>query len=234
MLLRPFLALPGSALEAYAAARELAWIDDESNADTTLKRNFLRHAIAPRLAAAFPGYPATLARAAGHQAEAASLLDDLAAIDARDGVVTGTDITSAIDRDAFVRLATKRAAPCAQRAALVPAAARPARPSAARLDAMQRQLAHSAADSRVRLAHDGIEMGIHRGRIVIHPPAIAPFAASWHGEPSLVLPHGTLEFAATEGTGLAAAMLAERERRDSTARRWRANQRRARPARGKP
>src|SRR5204862_2728456 len=81
-------------------------------------------------------------------------------------------------------------------------------PSAARLDAMQRQLTQSAADARVRLAHDGMEMGIHRGRIVIHPPAIAPFAANWHGEPSLALPHGTLEFAATEGAGLDAAMLA--------------------------
>src|SRR5437899_6891392 len=42
-LLRPFLSLPDSAIEAYAKARELAWVDDESNASTTLKRNFLRH-----------------------------------------------------------------------------------------------------------------------------------------------------------------------------------------------
>ena len=83
-LLRPLLALPDAAIEAYAQARELRWIDDESNADTSLKRNFLRHEIAPRLAAAFPGYPATLARAAAHQAEAAALLDELAAIDARE------------------------------------------------------------------------------------------------------------------------------------------------------
>ncbi|HEX9302596.1 MAG TPA: tRNA lysidine(34) synthetase TilS, partial [Casimicrobiaceae bacterium] len=49
-LLRPFLALPATAIEAHAKARGLAWIDDESNADVALRRNFLRHEIAPRLA----------------------------------------------------------------------------------------------------------------------------------------------------------------------------------------
>ena len=83
-LLRPLLALPRAAIDAYAQARGLAWVDDESNADTGVKRNFLRHEIAPRLAAAFPGYPATLARAAAHQAEAARLADELARIDARE------------------------------------------------------------------------------------------------------------------------------------------------------
>ena len=43
------------------------WVDDESNADTGVKRNFIRRDIAPRLAAAFPGYPATLARAAARR-----------------------------------------------------------------------------------------------------------------------------------------------------------------------
>ena len=42
----------------------------------------------------------------------------------------------------------------------------------------------------------GAEIGIHRGRIVVHPPAIAAFAIPWRGEPRLALPHGTLEFAA--------------------------------------
>ena len=206
-LLRPLLALPDTTIEAYAQARELRWIDDESNADMSLKRNFLRHEIAPRLAAAFPGYPATLARAAAHQADAAALLDELAAIDAREVMIDDAH-APVLDREAFVRLAS--GAPHRAKNVLrwflrqhgLKA------PAAARLDAMQRQLAHAAADARVCLAHDGVEIGVHRGRIVVHPPAIAPFAADWHGEASLLLPHGTLEFAATEGAGLAASMLA--------------------------
>jgi len=49
-LLRPFLALPDIAIDAYAHARELRWIDDESNADTSLKRNFLRQDVAAKSA----------------------------------------------------------------------------------------------------------------------------------------------------------------------------------------
>ena len=49
-LLRPFLALPRATIDAYATARRLAWVDDESNANTGVKRNFIRHDVAPRLA----------------------------------------------------------------------------------------------------------------------------------------------------------------------------------------
>src|SRR5438477_3170055 len=52
-LLRPLLSLPRAAIDAYARAAGLAWVDDESNADIGVKRNFLRRDIAPRLAAAF-------------------------------------------------------------------------------------------------------------------------------------------------------------------------------------
>jgi tRNA(Ile)-lysidine synthase len=206
-LLRPLLAVPETAIEAYAQARELRWIDDESNADTSLKRNFLRHEIAPRLAGAFPGYPATLARAAAHQAEAAALLDELAAIDAREAIVADAH-APVLDREAFARLASRAPHRAKNLLRWFLRQHGLKAPAAARLDAMQRQLAHAAADARVCLAHDGVEIGVHRGRIVVHPPAIAPFAADWHGETSLLLPHGTLEFTATEGAGLAASMLA--------------------------
>src|ERR1043166_4002726 len=76
--LRPLLALTRDALVAYARARKLSWIEAESNADLRYARNFLRREIAPLLRARFPGYPATLVRAANHQADAAALADELA------------------------------------------------------------------------------------------------------------------------------------------------------------
>ena len=105
LLLRPLLTLPRTAIDAYAAARGLAWVDDESNANTAVKRNFIRHEIAPRLAAAFPGYSATLARAARHQAEAAQLLDDLARLDAQDTIDTEGAAGATLDRAALIALA---------------------------------------------------------------------------------------------------------------------------------
>ncbi len=208
-LLRPFLALPGAAIGAYAKVHGLAWVDDESNADVALRRNFLRHEIAPRLASAFPGYPATLVRAAAHQAEAARLADELAALDAGDALARDDAAGEMLDREAFSQLAA--AAPHRARNLLRWFLHRQGlrAPSAARLAAMQRQLARASDDARVRLAHDGVELGVHRGHIVVHAPVVAPFALPWRGETRLALPHGTLEFTPTPGTGLAATVLAQ-------------------------
>ena len=65
-LVRPLLDVPRALIEDYASAQSLAWIDDESNADTHFRRNYLRHEVMPRLAAKFPGAPQSLARAASH------------------------------------------------------------------------------------------------------------------------------------------------------------------------
>lgn len=48
-LWRPLLSLPRSILRQYADTHALQWIDDPSNADDALSRNFLRHQILPRL-----------------------------------------------------------------------------------------------------------------------------------------------------------------------------------------
>jgi tRNA(Ile)-lysidine synthase len=82
-----------------------------------------------------------------------------------------------------------------------------AAPSAARLAAMLDQLVSAAPDARVRLVHAGAEVGFHRGRIVVHAPAVAPFEVPWHGEARLDLPHGALEFAPGTGPSVACARL---------------------------
>ena len=209
-LLRPLLRLPRTAIDAYASARSLNWVDDESNANTGMKRNFVRHEIATRLATAFPAYRATLARAARHQADAASLIDELAALDAVDAVdAMGHEgaAGATLDRAALIALAER--APHRARNLLRWFLRRRglAAPSAARLAAMLDQLTLAATDARVRIVHDGAEVGFHRGRIIVHAPATAAFALAWHGETQLALPHGTLEFVSCVGAGIAHAAL---------------------------
>ena len=63
-------------------------------------------------------------------------------------------------------------------------------------------------DARLRIAHDGVEIGCHRNRVVVHTPKATAFAYPWEGEPELLLPGGTLRFERTRGTGVAAAKLA--------------------------
>lgn len=203
-LVRPLLALPRNAIDAYAVARGLRWIDDESNADTRIKRNFLRREIGPRLALAFPGYPATLVRAARLQAEAADLLDDLAAMDAGDALA-GDDDRPSLDRRALVALPPARAGNLLRwflRRHGLPA------PSSARLAEMLTQLVAAAPDARVRLPHAGVELGLHCGNVVVHPPPIGPFSVPWGGEARLVLPHGVLEWTTATGAGIAAGAIA--------------------------
>ena len=51
---RPMLALPKAEIEAYLAARALTWRTDESNADTTFARNFVRAAVLAPAKQRFP------------------------------------------------------------------------------------------------------------------------------------------------------------------------------------
>lgn len=89
---RPLLAFTRGELEAWARERELAWLDDPSNADDRFDRNFLRLEILPRLRQRWPQLATTISRSARHCAEAAWLLDELAAADlaevAREDVIS--------------------------------------------------------------------------------------------------------------------------------------------------
>ena len=69
-LARPLLDFPRAALEQYARLHELQWIEDESNADEALTRNFVRRRLGPLIASRFPQWQRALARAARHFADA--------------------------------------------------------------------------------------------------------------------------------------------------------------------
>jgi tRNA(Ile)-lysidine synthase len=80
-LLRPLLDCGRAELVAYAAAEGLAWVEDPSNTDTRLDRNFLRQRLLPELKGRWPAAAAVLARSAELCAEAAELQDLVAAQD---------------------------------------------------------------------------------------------------------------------------------------------------------
>ncbi len=75
---RPLLSQSREALRCYAEEKGLVWIEDPSNFDTGLERNYLRHTLLPQLAERRIGIREVLVRSAGHFAESAALLDDLA------------------------------------------------------------------------------------------------------------------------------------------------------------
>jgi tRNA(Ile)-lysidine synthase len=65
-LLRPFLGIPRESIAAYAREHALKWIEDESNADESLTRNFVRRRLGPLLETRFPMWKQSLARASRH------------------------------------------------------------------------------------------------------------------------------------------------------------------------
>jgi tRNA(Ile)-lysidine synthase len=76
-VVRPLLQVTRAQLVAYADRHGLSCIEDPSNADTAMDRNFLRAEVLPRLAERWPGYRRTVSRAGEHMAVAAATLDEL-------------------------------------------------------------------------------------------------------------------------------------------------------------
>lgn len=83
-LIRPLLMETRSALEQWARAHELRWIEDESNQDDTYDRNFLRLRIIPLLQQRWPHFAGATARSAALCAEQENLLDELLADEVAD------------------------------------------------------------------------------------------------------------------------------------------------------
>jgi tRNA(Ile)-lysidine synthase len=77
-LLRPLLAVAKQAIADYADRHGLVWVEDPSNQHSDYDRNFLRNEIVPLLKRRWPALDKTVARSAGHCAEAEAVLSDLA------------------------------------------------------------------------------------------------------------------------------------------------------------
>ncbi|POZ51075.1 tRNA lysidine(34) synthetase TilS [Methylovulum psychrotolerans] len=78
VLVRPLLAVAKQAIADYADRHGLVWVEDPSNQHSDYDRNFLRNEIVPLLKRRWPALDKTVARSAGHCAEAEAVLSDLA------------------------------------------------------------------------------------------------------------------------------------------------------------
>jgi tRNA(Ile)-lysidine synthase len=81
LLVRPLISVPRLQLRAWARTQALEWVEDASNADERLDRNYLRARVLPAILARWPAAPATVVRGARHAAEAQRILETLGAAD---------------------------------------------------------------------------------------------------------------------------------------------------------
>ena len=80
-LLRPLLEFGRADLCAYLEASGINWLEDPANRDPRFDRSFLRGEILPRLLGRWPAADRNVLRSAGHLAEGAELLRQLATAD---------------------------------------------------------------------------------------------------------------------------------------------------------
>jgi len=198
LLARPLLGISRAALEEYAAAQALAFVDDESNQDTRFVRNALRHQVMPVLSEFFPGFQERFTRAAGHAQAAQRLLVTLANQDLAtclDGQYLSVPALRALDVDRVDNLLRHWFALRNLRM-----------PSSAWLLELRTQLLEAKADAQLCVTHPDCHIRRYRERVFLTPrrPAFdehtAPQAFVWRGEAQLHFPQfaGTLFFDVTE------------------------------------
>ena len=205
-LARPLLGFSRAQLLAYARAENLQWIEDPSNRNEHLARNFLRHRVFPRLEQRWPGASEQIARSAGFAAEAAEQLDILAESDWNG---CRAPDTFALSIAALGRLPAPRARNLVRywlRRQGFQA------PSALHLDQILAQVAHEPRSRQALIRWPQAEVRRYRDELVALKPGHDTKPASgltWNPLESLELPDVGLRLRAlaTQGEGLSQARI---------------------------
>jgi tRNA(Ile)-lysidine synthase len=79
--IRPFLSFTREEILHYAKAQDLLWVEDPTNQDSGISRNFIRNEVLPILQARWPDVIAQLSTAASLQSSNLQVLEDMAAVD---------------------------------------------------------------------------------------------------------------------------------------------------------
>lgn len=203
LLLRPMLGIGRAALLAYAQQQGLEWIEDESNADESYPRNFLRHRLFPLLEERFPAWRETLGRSADHFAEAAGILDEVALADG-----AGEQLLSVAKLEA---LSAARARNLLRHHLHLQGAPMP---QEAQLDDMLRQLIRARDNADVCVNFGDWQVRRYRGQVHVMEalPTFDPMLRlDWHGEASLYWPplRREVRFMPRIGQGIAQARLSQ-------------------------
>ena len=179
---RPLLPFGRDQLAAYAEVHRLSWIDDPSNFDTDLDRNYLRHRLMPAISERWHGASTTLARAAGHNAEAAELLEQLAEAD-----LTGLEGSRPTTLSVSGLLALE---PARRRNVLLIWFRRRglAVPTARHLEQLDTDVLFAAVDAQPRLRWAGVEARRHRDDLYTFPLAPDPELPASSLWPNLSIP----------------------------------------------
>lgn len=168
-LARPLLTRSRAELEAFARGAGLPYLEDPSNLDERLDRNFLRRRVLPVIRERWPGAAGTVGRTARHAAEAQRLLDELAQADAgraRQGESLAASALRALPPD---RRRNALRFWIASRGHTVP--------PTARLQEIAGPLLAARADAHPAVVWPGARVEVHAGLLTLRSGAGAPGSA---------------------------------------------------------
>jgi tRNA(Ile)-lysidine synthase len=200
---RPLLGFTREELRVEAAARDLVWLEDPSNAEPRHDRNYLRMRVLPALRERWPGAAHHAQRLAEQASEAEGLLDDLAGDDAR-----------SLAEPWHVPRATLAALDAARQRNLLRYLLRTVgigAPSARKIEELRRALLESHAESRARVRWPGGEGRIFRGALYLLAPLPSPSPTNYAGGIGIGMPwtgpEGAVELrSAQDGPGLSQSL----------------------------
>ena len=186
-LWRPLLQAPRSALQAYAGEHHLQWIDDPSNTDLSLDRNFLRARVLPVLRERWPHADAALAASALLCEHAGALLD---VGDAEALAAAATADPSMLSLPALQPLPPARRARVLRR--WVAGLGLPALPAAG-IEQIEHCLLDAPIDGDATFAWHGAAVRVWRDLLhagPLQPPLPTQWQVPWDGGTPLELPGG--------------------------------------------
>lgn len=186
-LVRPMLTCSRAEIESWARAQGLTWVDDDTNADEHLDRNYLRRRVLPAIRERWPSAASAVSRSAKHAAEARRLLDAVALADverAANGRELSVTRLRALDADRrrnAVRFWIARAGV--------------ALPDTRRLDEIVGPLLEARADANPEVAWNGVRVQRHADLLALmpaHEKAASSGTSEWHwrAQPTLALDGG--------------------------------------------
>lgn len=183
VLVRPLLDVPRAAIEQYASRHTLVHVEDPSNTDTAMDRNFLRAQLLPLLESRWPAYRQTVMRASGHMASTVRVLQE--------GLGVAPTVYSLLgDRGLALEELTgvsSEVAALKLRAWLQLAGCQV--PDQAALDEFLRQLREAGSDTAARLECSAYSMQRYRDAIYLLPK----FALEQPSESLNLAPGGALD-----------------------------------------
>ena len=199
LLARPLMQITREQLLAYTEAQGLTCIEDPSNSDTAMDRNFLRAELLPLLAKRWPGYRRTVSRASEHMAVAAAALDELLPAPATVYSSFGDPGVRLEDLDGSAEAAAVKLRSWLQSGGMQA-------PDQAALEEFLRQLREAADDAAPRLQCSAYSLQRYRGAVYRLPEALGyvpPESLNMlPGEVYEVPGVGRVALDATDGPGL--------------------------------